>query len=165
MNYEPTIDYSQMDLSIDENLVYWKFSELIKNLITLSSDSQRQIELIGYGAVADEMAIDFETYYTLSYKSYIDFKLLTFDQKNELDEIEKYFEDRSGDKSPDFWEDFKLDTNPDWIWVRLKAKNILRLFKMDYLSIDFDRTRKFDNSGNLTMLTTKTRLVKKNPHG
>ncbi len=46
MSYDPTIDYSQMDLSIDKNLAYWKFSELIKNLITLSSDAPRQIELI-----------------------------------------------------------------------------------------------------------------------
>jgi hypothetical protein len=33
---------------------------------------------------------------------------------------------------------------------------------MDALSIDFDRTEKFDNYGNLTMQTTKTRLIKKN---
>ncbi|MCC7520471.1 MAG: hypothetical protein IT220_02450 [Flavobacteriaceae bacterium] len=162
MSYDPTIDYSQKGLSIDKNLAYWKFSELIKNLITLSSDAPRQIELIGYGAVADEMAIDFGTYYTLSYQSYIDFKLLTIDQKNELDELDKYLEDRSGDKSPDFWDDFKLDINPDWSCVRLKAKNILELLKMDDLSIDFDRTEKFDSSGNLTIQTTKTRLIKKN---
>lgn len=162
MSYDPTVDYSQMDLSIDKNLVYWKFSELIKNLITLSSDAPRQIELIGYGAVADEMAIDFDTYYTLSYQSYMDFNLLTIDQKIELDELDKYLEDRSGDKNPDFWDDFKLDLNPDWNWVRFKAKNILGLLKMDDLSIDFDRTEKFDNSGNLTMQTTKTRLIKKN---
>ena len=151
-----------MDLSIDENLAYWKFSELIKNLIALSSDAPRQIELIGYGAVADELVIDFDSYYTLSYKSYIDFKLLTIDQKIELDELDKYLEDRSGDKNPDFWDDFKLDLNPDWNWVRLKAKNILGLLKMDGLSIDFDRTEKFDNSGDLTMQTTKTRLIMKN---
>ena len=162
MSYDPTIDYSQKDLSIDKNLVYWKFSELIKNLITLSSDAPRQIELVGYGAAADEMAIDFETYYTLSYQSYLDFKLLTIDQKIEFDELDKYLEDRSGDRNPDFWDDFKLDLNPDWNWVRLKAKNILGLLKMDDLSIDFDRTEKFDNSGNLTMQTTKTRLIKKN---
>jgi hypothetical protein len=144
MCYDPTIDYSQMDLSIDKNLAYWKFSELIKNLITLSSDAPKQIELIGYGAVADEMAIDFETYYSLSYQSYLDFKLLTIDQKIELDELDKYLEDRSGDKNPDFWNDFKIDLNPDWNWVRLKAKNILGLLKMDSLSVDFDRTEMFD---------------------
>lgn len=160
MSYDPTIDYGQMDLSIDENLAHWKFSELIKNLITLSSDAPRQIELIGYGAVAEEMATDFDTYYTLSYQSYIDFKLLTNDQKTELDELDKYLEDRSGDKSPGFWDDFILDIHPDWNWIRLKAKSILGLLNMDDLSIDFDRTEKFDNSGNLTMQTTKTRLIK-----
>ena len=165
MSYNPTIDYSQMDLSIDKNLAYWKFGELIKNLVTLSSESPRQIELIGFGAVADEMAIDFDTYYILSYQSYLDYKLLTIDQKTELDELNKYLEDRSGDRNPDFWDDLKLDTNPDWDWVRYKAKDILKLLKMDDLSIDFDRTEKFDNSGNLMMQSTKTRLIKKNPHG
>lgn len=161
MNYSPLIEYSQMDLSIDENLAYWKFGELIKNLITLSSDAPRQIELIGYGAVADEMALDFDTYYTLSYEKYMDFQLLTIEQKTELDELDKYLEDRSGDKSPEFWDDFKLDINPDWNWVRLKAKNILKLLKMSNLSIDFVRTEKYDNFGNLTMQTTKTRLINK----
>jgi len=37
MKYNPLIDYGKKDLSIEENLIFWKFSELIKNLITISS--------------------------------------------------------------------------------------------------------------------------------
>lgn len=89
MNYDPTIDYGKMDLSMNENRIFWNFSELIKILITISRDAQKQIELIGYGVVADEMAIDFDTYYTLSYQSYLDSQLLTMNIKQELDELNK----------------------------------------------------------------------------
>lgn len=162
INYDPTIDYGKMDLSMNENLIYWEFSELIIILITLSSDAQKQIEFIGYGAVADEMAIDFDTYYTLSYQSYLDSELLTMEIKQELDELNKYLEDQSGDKNPAFWDDTKLHSNSGWEWVRLKAKHILELLNMDDLSIDFDRTEEFDESGNLIMQTNKSRLIKKN---
>lgn len=162
MIYDPTIEYGQMDLSIAENLTFWKFSELIKNLIILSSNAQKQIELIGYGDVADEMAIDFDNYYTLSFQSYLDFKLLTIEQKQELDELDKYLEDRSGDKNPDFWDDSKLGINPEWEWVRSKSNRILKLMDKDNLTIDYVKTEKFDDSGKLIMQTMKTRLRYKN---
>lgn len=71
MKYDPTIDYGVKGLTKEKETVYWKFNELIKLLITLSLPSNKQKEIMGYGAVTDEMAIDFETYYTLSFQSYI----------------------------------------------------------------------------------------------
>ena len=125
MNFDPTYNYGDTDLTNDENLVRWKFGELIKNLVTLSSSAERQAEIIGIGATCDEMAIDFDTYFTLEYQNYLDSGLLTISQVEKLKELDKYFEDRSGDKSPDFWDDFLLETNPEWQYVRRMAKNIL----------------------------------------
>jgi hypothetical protein len=162
MIYDPRIEYGQMDLSIAENLSFWKFSELIKNLIILSSDAQKQIELSGFGDVADEMAIDFGTYYTLSLQSYLNFNLITIEQKQELDELDKYLDDRSGDKNPDFWDDSKLDINPEWELIRLKAKKILKLMNKDDLAIKYVKTEKIDDSGKFVSQTMKTRLIYKN---
>lgn len=67
MEFNPLYDYGQSDLTIDSNLIYWKYGELIKNLITLSSQAEKQVEVIGHGAVCDEMAEDFDTYFYTKY--------------------------------------------------------------------------------------------------
>ena len=165
MNFDPTYNYGDTDLTQDENLVRWKFSELIKNLVTLSSSAKQQAEIIGFGATCDEMAIDFDTYFTLEYQDYLDNGLLTILQVEKLRELDEYFEDRSGDKSPDFWDDLLLETSSEWQNVRQQAKNILEALNMQDLIIEFDRIEKYDttNKGErLTMQTTRTRLVKQN---
>lgn len=165
MDFDPTCNYGDTDLTNDDNLVRWKFGELIKNLITLSSSADRQTEIIGIGAICDEMAIDFDTYFTLAYKSYLDNGLLTIDQFEILRELDIYFENRSGEKSPDFWDDFLLDTNPEWQIVRQKAKTILELLKMQDLTIEFEREEKHEmteKGRQIAMQLTKTRLVRQN---
>ncbi len=159
--YNPFTDYSQLDLSNEDNMVCWKFGELIKTLITLSKDAEKQVEWIGYGAVADEMATDFETYYSIEFQSYLDANLLTSDQKQALDELDQYLTDRS-DYDPDFWNDSILDKNPDWEWVRSKARQILNLLNLDHVSIKVDRYEEFDDNGKLVIQTTKLKLVPKN---
>lgn len=56
MNFDPTYDYGLSDLTNEDNLVCWKFGELIKTLVTLSSKADRQIENMGAGIVTNEMA-------------------------------------------------------------------------------------------------------------
>lgn len=165
MNFDPTYNYGDTDLTNDDNLVRWKFGELIKNLVTLSSSAERQAEIIGIGATCDEMAIDFDSYFTLEYQSYLDSGLLTFSHGEKLQELDKYFEERSGDKSHDFWDDFLLETNPEWQIVRQKAKAILKSLGMQDLTIEFDREEKYemtDKGKRVTMQSTKTRLLRQN---
>lgn len=163
MDFDPTYNYGDSDLTNEDNLVRWKFSELIKNLITLSSSANRQSDIIGIAATCDEMAIDFDNYFTSSYKSYLDNELLTIDQVQILKELDTFFDERSGDKSPDFWDDFLLETNPEWQIVRQKAMVILELIGMRDLTIEFDREEKYkmtDKGKQVTMQATKTRLVR-----
>ena len=165
MKFEPTYNYGDTDLTIDDNLVCWKFGELIKNLITLSSNAKRQTEIIGIGATCDEMAEDFNTYFTLSYRSYLDSNLLTSNQVEQLKELDVFFDQRSGDKSPDFWDDFLLETNQEWQIVREKSSNILTSLGMQDLTLEFEREEKYettDKGKRVTIQSTKTRLVRQN---
>jgi hypothetical protein len=146
-------------------LVLLRFGELIKNLVTLSSEADRQSEIIGIGATCEEMAIDFDTYFTLSYKSYLTNYLLNGDQVEKLKELEIFFEERSGEKSPDFWDDLLLETNPEWQIVRQRAKAILESLGMQDLTIEFDRQEKYemtDTGKQVTIQSTKTRLIRQN---
>lgn len=165
MQFDPIYNYGDTDLTVDDNLVRWKFGELIKNLITLATDAKRQAEIIGIGATCDEMAEDFNTYFTLSYWSYLDSNLLTLEQVEKLKELDVFFDERSGDKSPDFWNDFLLETNPEWKIVRQKALDILKSLRMQDLTLEFDREEKYettDKGNQITMQITKTRLVRQN---
>lgn len=165
MQFDPTFNYGDTDLTNDDNLIRWKFGELIKNLVTLSSQAERQAEIIGIGATCDEMAIDFDTYFTLEYHEYLKSGLLTSSQVEKLKELDRYFEKRSGDKSPDFWDDFLLETSSEWQDVRQMAKAILETLNMQDFTIEFYRTEKYEktNKGKrLIMQTTKTRLIKHN---
>jgi len=165
MEFDPTYNYGDTDLTDNDNLVRWKFGELIKNLVTLTSDAKRQSEIIGVGGTCDEMAEDFHTYFTMVYSTYVDNKLLTSIQVDKLQELDEFFNDRSGNKSPDFWDDFLLETNSDWKVIRHKALEILSSLGMQDLTLEFDRSEKYDTTDNgkqLTIQTTKTRLVRQN---
>jgi hypothetical protein len=166
MKFNPIYDYGNSDLSNKENLIYWQFGEFIKTLITLSSNANRQIEIIGAGAVADEMAEDLHTYFTLHCKQFFDNKLLNETEINLLNQLSDFLES-SGDKYPNFWDDKTLATNKDWEKVRTKAKKILTLLKMENLDIEFERTEKYDmtnESKKLLIQTTKIRLIYKNSY-
>lgn len=163
--FNPTIDYGLLDLANEENLVYWKFGELIKTLITLSSSADRQIEIIGAGAVTDEMAEDFYSYFTISYKEFIENKLLDETTLNKLKQLDNFLDQRSGDKDPIFWDDTTLLTNIDWQNVRTQAKEILIVLGFENLEIEFERTEKYEKSNNgekLVLQTTRTRIIKNN---
>ena len=165
MDFDPTYNYGETDLTKDDNLVYWKFGELIKNLVTLASDAKRQYEIIGIGATCNEMAEDFYNYFTISYHAYVDGKLLTELQVAKLQELDTFFDDRSGDKATNFWDDNLLETNFDWKVVRQKASNILFSLGMQDLTLEFDRDEKYeitDKGKKLTAQMTKTRLVRQN---
>ena len=164
MQFDPTCNYKVTDWTNENDVVRWKFTELIKALITLSSDAKRQAEIIGMGATCDEMAEDFYTYFTLSYPSYLDSNLLTSSQVDKLKELEGFFTERSGDKSPDFWDDFLLETNSEWEIVRQKALDILNSLGMQDLTLEFERKEKYEETPQgkrLTSQSTKTRLVKR----
>lgn len=161
MYFDPTHDYSDADLNISDNIIRWKFSQLIENLVILSSSAQRQAEIIGVGAVCEEMALDFETYFTLEYPNYLETGLLTMSQLEKLQELDNFFEEKSGNNSPDFWDDLLLEKSLTWQVVRQKAQEILVMLDMQSLTIDFERTEKAVDTGNpIMMQITKTRLVK-----
>ncbi len=162
--FNPTIDYGLLDLTKEDNLVYWKFGELIKTLITLSSSADKQTEIIGLGVATDEMAEDFESYFTISYKKFIENKLLDENTLNKLKQLDSFLDQKSGNKDPNFWDDSKLSTNIDWKKVRTQAKEILILLEFENLDIELERTEKYEISiegQKLLMQTTRTRLIRK----
>ncbi|WP_433832813.1 hypothetical protein [Flavobacterium anhuiense] len=159
MEFDPLVDYGNFDLTDEINLAYWKFAELIKTLITLSSDAERQSEIIGYGLVCDEMVEDFELYFTLAVELYKRFNLLTDFQIEKLSELEYYFDSRSGVRLLDFWNDSLLETSEEWQIFRQMAKNILELLGMQNLKIEFERKESINQK--IIVQSTKIRLVKK----
>jgi hypothetical protein len=164
MKFQPTYNYGDTDLTVDLNLIYWKFGELVKNLVTLSSNAERQTEIIGIGATCCEMAEEFNTYFTMSYRSFVDNNLLTPAQVDKLIELDKFFDERSGCKSPDFWDELTLGINADWEIVRQKASKILESLQMQDLAIEFDRKEEYEMTNNgkrITTQSTKLRLVYK----
>ncbi|RYX99800.1 hypothetical protein EON78_02620 [bacterium] len=160
MKFDPLVDYGLLDLNLEHNLVCWKFGELIKTLITLSSNAERQKEIIGAGVVTDEMAEDFHNYFTSSVAEYIDNKLLDEVAIKKLSMLDNFLDERSDSKDPKFWDDTLLSVNSDWQFVRREAKEILKLLKFDYIDLDFERTEKYEGP-KLILHKTRTRLIKK----
>lgn len=165
LKFDPTHDYGNANMKRHNNLVLWKFGQLIKTLITLASDAERQKEIVGAGVATDDMVEDFDTFFTLSFTEFYDNKLLTDEALSLLKQLDKFLDDHSFDKTPEFWNDDNLDTNADWKTVRLQAKNILVVMKMDDLEIEFDREEKYgmskDGKQQLIMQQTKTRIERK----
>lgn len=114
------------------------------------------------GAVADEMALDFNSYFTLYYNQYLDNKLLNKDAFDELILLNDLFERHSGDKDSNFWDDSLLDTNDDWSILREKAKKILEIMGLDYLDIECTHTDIY-NGKHIIGKQTISRLVIRKP--
>ena len=141
MRFDPTIDYGNEDLYLadDETLVYWHFSQLIVVLIALSSEVEQQLHILDTGFTIDEIVSDFEIYFTQrEHLSYDRHGLLTVGQMEKLWALSRFFEERSGDKCPDFWNDDPLivSTSPDWQTMRSAAKEILVDLHMEKLTLE-----------------------------
>lgn len=106
------------------------------------------------------MALDFYSYFTLSYNQYLNNQLLTSEAFDELFLLDKIFDKHSGDNNPDFWDDSLLEVNKDWNIVRQKAKHVLSLMKMDNLDIECIH-QDIIEGGKTIGQQTKTRLIKK----
>jgi|SRR6185312_13398727 len=139
MQFDPVCNHEFSPDGADNAL--WQFRELIINLITLSSDFDQQRKIIGPWAVADEMAEDFYSYYTLVKNVYIEYGLLNNEQLKGLDQLDKFLEIKSGTLD-DFWDDGKLESNGDWKVVRGMATGILKKLNMDDLEFEFDQAGK-----------------------
>jgi hypothetical protein len=165
MQFNPEYNYGDSDFTVKENVVCWKFGELVKTLVTLSSEAKEQIEIMGLGLVSEEMAEDFDTYFTLMFDEYIDGKLLTLHQVEQLKQLETFFNERSNNEFSDFWDDALLSTSADWEIVRQKSSNILALLGMEDLEIRFSREEKCEtphySKKELFIQSTKTYLVRK----
>lgn len=160
IKFEPTYDYSQTDLSEEENQILYKFGELIKTLITIASEADKQKNIIGMGTIADEIALDFEAYFTLSYNQYLNNQLLNQEILDELLLLDCLFDKYSGNRNPNFWDDSLLETNSDWKEVRKMTENILMSMGMDNLDIEYIHSDIIDKN-KIVGLQTKTRLVNK----
>jgi hypothetical protein len=164
--FDPIHDYGNSNMERGNNLVFWKFGEHIKTLITLASDAEKQKEIVGWpGATSNEMAIEFDSYFTDCYSEYYEKGLLSEETIVLLKQLDQYLSDRSGDKLPDFWNDDNLGTHPDWEKVRQQSKNILTLMKMDDLDIIYEHESKYEMSNDgkqrLSMQKISTRLRRK----
>ncbi|GGK86942.1 hypothetical protein ACD591_19790 [Rufibacter glacialis] len=149
-------------MSEEEELVRKLFDELIKHLIVLSLPADYQKEYIGGGDTGDELALDFENYYILQKEQYLKYGLINHEQESQLDSIEAFFDERSGQEHLDFWEGVK--THSDWIKVREWAKECLEaLGKQDYgINVRYEYEKNyFDGQEQWLMHSTETVLIKK----
>lgn len=140
MKFDPTYDYINDEINDEENLVYYKFCELIKTLYTVGSDANYQREIKGIGSAVDEMALDMDSNFTSVYEEYIKYGLLPDTALEKLKELDKFFDQKSENSDYDFWDDRNLDTNVEWMDVRKRAKEIIELLGMQGLKLEYDRT-------------------------
>lgn len=139
MKFDPLTDYSQHDFKDPEHLLKWNFSELIKTLITLSAAPDRQLVILGNSEnPGEEMVLDFESFYDLSVKKYVQAKLLRFDQAEELEglqaliyEIDEESVSRTSVFEDEIWEE-----------IRTRSSQVLQSLEMNDLDIHIEETEK-----------------------
>jgi hypothetical protein len=146
----------------DEELIQRLFDGLVKHLIVLSLPADYQREYMGLGHTGDELALEFENYYTLHKEQYINQGLINKEQKSQLDYLDNFFDERSGKDHIEFWEEVK--SHSDWELVRDAAKEcIAALDKQEYgIKVKYDYEKNyFDGQEHWVMHSTKTELIKK----
>ena len=135
MKFDPTYDYSSEDLRLEENLIHWKFAELIKTLLIMAGTAGDKIEIVGFGSTTEGLADNFNTYFSSTVDCYKSNRLLNDAIIEKLNDLNTFLGEKRKDSNSPFWDDFMLDKNSDWEIVRFKAKTILLLLKYDNLEI------------------------------
>lgn len=137
MQFDPLTDYGQHNLKDSEHLLRWNFSELIKTLITLAAEPEKQMDIIGDAEnPGEEMILDFESFYGLSAKKYVQAKLLRYDQAEALGVLGSELEQMDEES---FSSDAIYESDA-WQNVRHDAKHILQLLDMNDLDIQIEET-------------------------
>ena len=138
MQFDPLKDYSIHDLKDPEHLVNWNFSELIKTLITLAADPDRQLQIMNSNNAANEMLLDFESFYGLSARKYVQAKLISYPQAEALDALKELLDlqEQEEDDSDTLFDD------PLWETIREKAGSVLQLMNFGNLDIQLEKTFK-----------------------
>jgi len=151
----------------DKELALYKFDELLKTLITLSSPAERQIEICGIGCPGDEMANDFDSYYTHCRKLYAEQGLMAPTQFEAMDDLDRYLESRSGQNYSGFWEDTaSLFSHPDWEEIRSLARSCLRSLGKSHLDLEvFHETEETQGRNGTTLLIQRTKTGLKQSQG
>jgi hypothetical protein len=121
----------------EQELAVRQFDELIKTLITLSVPPERQVEICGFGCPGDDMANDFDSYYTHCRKLYLDHGLVETKHVKLLDELDHYLDSRSGAQYAEFWENPDLlSSHPDWEEIRGLAHSCLVSLGKTHLDVE-----------------------------
>lgn len=146
-----------------DNILY-EFDSLIKTLILLKSPAEMQIEysgnLIPFG---EDVVGDFEAFYCLPRKDFIEEKFLNNEQIKKLDELDKFITEKSNDESNDFWTDYTLlKSHPDWKKIRRLAEECLCILKKENLNLEFRKEtqeEKAENGENIIIERIKIELT------
>jgi hypothetical protein len=113
----------------EEANIKTQYEGLIKSLIILASNFERQCEIMGDCVVTDEMALDFDSFYRRDL--YQEFRLLNDILISKLDKIDYIFNQQSQHNNSPFWSNKNLATHKDWQAIRLEAREILNLLKIE----------------------------------
>jgi hypothetical protein len=113
--------------------IKYHYDELLKLLITISSESKIQLEAHGIGNAEEEMATDLLTHFIEYKDELISAELITIDHAKAISEIDSFFSSHDNDEDELFWSG--IETHPDWDILRRMAESVLLLMKKDNLTI------------------------------
>ncbi|TQF67629.1 hypothetical protein [Pseudoalteromonas luteoviolacea] len=125
----------------------YHYGELLKLLVILSSDYDTQ--LTAY--TEEELAIDFENELLPNVESFIEEGYFSQEVISLLLDVDHFFEVRSGRDCNGFWTN--LESHPDWVTLRLMAKNILAKLGLEKLKVHIDVKNEYDNNKVIAIKT------------
>ncbi|MNP51860.1 hypothetical protein D3C76_1462100 [compost metagenome] len=140
-----------------EEIIHYHFEELIKTIVTLSQTAEKQMYIMGFGHVGDEMVIDFEAHFSDHISIYLETGLITLEHFKYLNDYNDYLDRKLEGQTAKFFIDRQeLMTNSIWEEIRLESKKLLKL--LDRADLDIEVFREVH--GNIEW--TKTKLINKN---
>ncbi|WP_172256710.1 hypothetical protein [Saccharibacillus deserti] len=148
----------------DSEVMQYHYEELIKTLITLSSPSYKQIEIMGYGCIGDEMLMEFEWHYRDQKAGLHASNLFNGKALDCLNRYSEFLQESIKDQESNFFCDpNELSNNLMWEKIRTESKTLLSELGMEELDIVFEREVKTeqDRKGKkLIIESIKTKIIK-----
>lgn len=157
MAFDPLFNYETLNLQEPKNLAYYRFAEIIKGLVTLSSGAERQQEIIGIGEAAAEMAEDFNGHLYLGTPLFTEYQLADTVLLEKLQQLADFMYTHG--PSDNFWDKESLYHHPGWEKVRTDAREILIGMGYSHLTLVISREEFYKEMAGKQYLTgQRTRL-------
>lgn len=110
------------------------FQEVLKLLVIIAAEPELQLKAHGIGNAEEEMAMDLDFHFSQNKDAFLDAGHINIEQCDAINAVLAFFKAKEENEDDPFW--YELESNSDWIELRILANKALTALNKQHLNIE-----------------------------